>query len=168
MKWLAIIAFMIAAFGPILWLMPKPRDRRLSRLRMAARQRGLTVELARLPDPQPRPQDRVSSGGALRTPVIRCAGYRLFRNRPAQHIEPWRLERGDSSAQAKLSAYWSDVPPDWLAIEVDANGACLYWREEVSDENLDERLDAVAGVLASILAQHRQSDELGRQIVQDS
>ena len=168
MKWLAIIAFMIAAFGPILWLMPKPRDRTLSRLRMAARQRGLTVELARLPDPQPRPQDRVSSGGALRTPIIRCAGYRLFRSRPAQHIGPWRLERGDGSAQTQLAACWSDVPADWLAIEVDANGACLYWREKVSDENLEERLDAVARVLASLLAQNRQSGELRPQTVLDS
>ena len=156
MQWLTIIVLLIAAFGPILWLMPKPRDRRLSRLRMAARQKGLSVELVRLPDPRPLPQERVSSGGALRSPVIRCAGYRLFAHRPAPHVEPWRVERGDSEAEAKLDKCWSDVPPDWLAIEVDASGACLYWREEVSDENLGERLDAVSRVLASLLIQHEE------------
>ena len=46
------------------------------------------------------------------------------------------------------------MPDDWLAVEVDANGACLYWREEVTDENVDARLDAVARVLESLLQAH--------------
>lgn len=154
MKWFVIISLLVAAFGPILWLMPKARDRRLTRLRMAARQKGISVELARLRDPNPKPQDRVSSGGVVRAPVIRCAGYRRFAERPAPHMKAWRIERGDSDVRERLSQCWELLPKDWLVVEVDAIGACLYWREEVSAENLDAQLDAVNRVLSSLLRAH--------------
>ena len=117
------------------------------------------VELSRVSDPQPRPEDRVSSGGALRSPIIRCACYRLLANTSAGHIEPWRLERGDSSVETRLGLCWQDLPPDWLAVEVDARAASLYWREEVSEENLGERLEGVSRLLTSLLVRHQKDHD---------
>lgn len=159
MKWVIILALLIAAFGPVLWLLPKPQDRRLSRLRMAARQKGISVQLARLPDPQPDAQDRVSSGGVVRSPVIRCAGYRLFARRPVPEFKSWRIERDDPEAEVRLGESWCDLPTDWIAVEVDAKGVCLYWREEVTDESLQPRLDTVFRLLKGLLALHLENVE---------
>lgn len=152
MTWLVIGLLFLAAFAPILWLLPSERDKRLSKLRMEARRRGLAVELARLPDPRPRPHERVSSGGVVKHPVVKCAAYRMYVPRPLEHTQPWRVESGDSEAASKLAGCYDAMPSDWLAVEVDRNGACLYWREEVSDATAGETLDSVVELLAHLIA----------------
>lgn len=159
MTWLLIGLLFLAAFGPILWLLPSERDKRLSKLRMEARRRGITVELTRLPDPRPRPQDRVSSGGVVKNPIIKCAAYRMHVTRPLDGVEPWRVESDDAGAREKLADCYGSLPSDWLAVEVDRNGACLYWREEVSDATAADRLDAVVGLLRSLIAKAREASE---------
>ncbi len=159
MTWLLIGLLFVAAFGPILWFLPSERDKRLSKLRMEARRRGLSVELTRLPDPRPRPQDRVSSGGVLKHPIVKCAAYRMLVTRPLEQVQPWRVEPGDAEASKMLADCWDSMPSDWLAVEVDRNGACLYWREEVSDATAHDKLDAVVSLLRRLIASARESSE---------
>ena len=159
MTWLLIGFLFLAAFGPILWLLPSERDKRLSKLRMEARRRGLAVELTRLPDPRPRPHDRVSSGGVVKSPVVKCAAYRMHVPRPLELVQPWRVSPSDASAREKLADYYDSMPSDWLAVEVDRNGACLYWREEVSDATAGDKLDAVVGLLGDLIANARSGNE---------
>ena len=56
MTWLLIILVLVVAFGPVLWLVPSKRDKRLSALRSRARAEGLIVEMRRIPKPDPAPR----------------------------------------------------------------------------------------------------------------
>ena len=152
MIWLLIGLLFIAAFGPVLWLMPGPRERRLSNLRLKARQRGLVVEMTRLEDVRPRPQDRVSSGGTIKRPVIKCAAYRLHLPNATEVGEALRIARDDPQAGALLGPWHAHLPSDWLLVERDAHSATLYWREQVGDESLDERIDTIASLLRGLAA----------------
>ena len=54
MTWLLIILVLVVAFGPVLWLVPSKRDKRLAALRSRARSAGLIVEMRRNRIPPPR------------------------------------------------------------------------------------------------------------------
>ena len=112
MTWLIIAVVLLVAFGPVLWLVPSRRDRRLSALRSEATRQGLVVELARLPNLAPSAEDRVSAGGARREPVIECAQYRKVLPAALRTLPSWRLRRGgDPGAAADLGvAAW---PGQW-------------------------------------------------------
>jgi hypothetical protein len=73
MTWLIIGLILLAAFGPVLWLVPSRKDRHLSALREQARLEGLVVELRRLPKLQPSAHERVTAGGRVKKPVQECA-----------------------------------------------------------------------------------------------
>ena len=106
MTWLIIIVVLLVAFGPVLWLVPSRKDRRLAGLRERARREGFVVELARLPDPDPTPQQRVSAGGRLRDPVIECAAYSHLMTDRLNWLPGWRMLR---------LAHASDGPrPGWV------------------------------------------------------
>ena len=153
MTWLLIGLLFVAAFGPILWLMPGPRERCLSKLRLKARARGLVVEMARLEDASPRASDRVSSGGVIKRPVIKCAAYRMHAPRTNGDLTSLHVERDDPQAAALLGEAYADLPHDWLAVERDPHGAALYWREGVSDEMLDEKVATIERLLRTLLRQ---------------
>ena len=158
MTWLVIGLLFLAAFGPILWLLPNERDKRLAKLRMEARRRGLGVELTRMTDPRPALRDRVSSGGVVKKPIIKCAAYRMLVPRPLEHIQPWRVESGEAHTSDELVDCSDSLPVDWLAVEVDRNGACLYWREEVSEATMGEALDGIVSLLGDLLEKAREAD----------
>ncbi|MCC5888104.1 MAG: hypothetical protein JJT88_16845 [Gammaproteobacteria bacterium] len=93
-----IIAFTIAlVVGPLMWLRPTPRDRQLERLRGHARKRGLNISIREIPDPDPRPQDRVSSGGKVLQPSLNVALYQLPLRLPGRvegrHAPDWEVIR---------------------------------------------------------------------------
>jgi len=151
MIWILIGLLFIAAFGPILWLMPGERERRLSKLRLKARQRGLVVELTRIEDPSPQAHDRVSSGGVLKRPVINCAAYRLHAQRMPVELAPFHIACDDPQAAAKIGDGYAVLPRHWLAVERDQHGATLYWREQVDAGKLDETIDTIAVLLRGLL-----------------
>ncbi len=151
MIWVLIGLLFIAAFGPILWLMPGERERRLSKLRLKARQRGLVVELTRIEDPSPQAHDRVSSGGVVKRPVISCAAYRLHAPRTPCDLAPFHVACDDPHAAAKVGEGHAALPCQWLAIARDEHGATLYWREHVDGDKLDETIDTIAALLRSLL-----------------
>jgi len=134
LTWIIIAIVLLAAFGPVLWLMPSPRDRRLSAVRLAGRQEGLSVDIRHIPKTNPTAQERVSSGGVIRDPVVECAAYGHTFARRLNRLPPWRLLKSEGA---------SDGPrPDWVFDPV-PDTSNPYWRRLwPSLEPLFERLPA--------------------------
>jgi len=93
MSWVLIGVVLLVAFGPVLWLVPSKKDRRLTALRARGRAEGLVVGLMRINNPEPAPEERVSAGGVVKTPVIECASYSLMLGQKLRHLPGWRLVR---------------------------------------------------------------------------
>ena len=87
---MATLAIVVAA-GPILWLLPSKRDKRLAELRAAARRAGLVVEIVAVPKLDADASERVSAGGVARHATIDCAAYRLPLPRPLTAAPHWQL-----------------------------------------------------------------------------
>lgn len=151
MVWLIIGVVLLAAFGPILWLLPSRRDRRLSALRTAARQAGLTVEMVMLPRLDVAPEERVNAGGRVQTPARDIAVYRYPLPRRLRHLPAWRIfraknglhalpgwvfavtERPDhprlGATMACLSTAVEMLPDEVLAMDCGSQQVGVYWRE---------------------------------------
>ncbi len=157
MVWILIALLFIAAFGPILWLMPGERERRLSKLRLLARQRGLVVELTRIEDTQPSANDRVSSGGVIKRPVIQCATYRLHAAHSLGETKSFYVTRDDPEAAVNIGEHHADLPASWLAVERDQHGATLYWREQADADKLGETVDTIVALLRGLLVDDSRS-----------
>ena len=156
MTWLIIGVILLAAFGPVLWLLPSPRDRHLSALREQARKEGLVVELRRLPKLDPAPEERVSAGGKVREPVVECMAYSHMLGRRLQALGAWRLLRFAAEPDEKIPQGWTIDPAmrvarpevdrvrDWLqplllalpedvvGLEFTGSAVAAYWLESAS------------------------------------
>jgi hypothetical protein len=157
---LIICIVLLVAFGPVLWLIPSKKDKRLAGLRERARKEGFVVELKRLPKLDPTPEERVSAGGRPREPVVECAAYSCTMVKKLDCLPPWRLLRttDDSASQtqnpAKPRSGWvfetgrrpqrdhlsemldatdevfEVLPGDVLALEVTTRQLTFYWLEK--------------------------------------
>ena len=161
MSWIVIVIVLLVAFGPVLWLVPSAKDRRLTKLRARGRAEGLVVELKRLPKPEPELHERVSAGGKIRTPVIECASYghglaskltylpqwRLVRTPDSERPDPfpdWTFDHRPSGAHGRrfldemleiTTPLLDQLPADVVAFEVDVRMIRVYWLEKPgSDE----------------------------------
>jgi hypothetical protein len=112
LTWLIIGIVLLAAFGPIFWLMPSRRDRRLAAMRLTARQEGLSVDIRHIPKTNPTAQDRVSSGGVIRDPVVECAAYALTFAQPLNRLPVWRLLKAQGAADGPRPNWLFDPVPD--------------------------------------------------------
>ena len=155
-----IVGVLIVAFGPILYVLPSKKDRRLAALRGEARRLGLTVELKAVRNPEAAAVERVTAGGQPRTPMHATARYALALDQMPGAAPPWRLLR---SARGWIADEGMDLPAGWLGqlqllietlpddvVAVDFGGRDLgcYWLERPASG-----IDAVAklkGSLASI------------------
>lgn len=140
MGWLIMVAAVLMVISPVMWLKPSPRQRRQSRLREMARQRG--VEIARreaplhlvrekmpayrlrYPDERPGPdfvlvRDSVASAALDRY----CPGWRF-------RIEP--LRPLPASAQQMLEALVAKLPDDVLVVQSSAAALTLWWWESAT------------------------------------
>jgi hypothetical protein len=154
MTWVLIVLVLVIAFGPVLWLVPSKRDKRLSAMRSRARSEGLIVEVRRIPKPDPDPEDRVSAGGKVRNPVIECASYALALPRSLKVLPAWRVlrkasdgrpdpfddwqydQRPKGEGRAHLDAVLAlaamtldELPEDVVALEVSPRMVLAYWLE---------------------------------------
>lgn len=170
MTWVLIGVVLLVAFGPVLWLVPSKKDRRLTALRARGRAEGLVVELRRINNPEPEPQERVSAGGVVKTPVIESASYGLMLGQKLRHLPGWRLVRvtgqevddpfpgwrydqipkGDGRRHLPEMLSITDpllngLPDDVAGIEVSSAMLSVFWLEKPgSDED-------VVGEIASLL-----------------
>jgi len=151
MTWLIIIVVLIVAFGPIMWLVPSKRDRRLAAMRQQARQEGLLVEMRRLPKVGAAPEERVTAGARVLEPVQDVAVYQRPLQRRLRNLPAWRLLRGgpgiegpsgwafeigkkphDKHMNAALQALeptFARLPEDVLALECEERMLGAYWLE---------------------------------------
>lgn len=178
MQWIVIALVLLAAFGPVLWLLPSAKDRRLTKLRGRARSLGLEVEISRLPDLAAPPAERVTAGGRRREPMLLVACYRLPSRRKLNRAPQWRVLKGDGvgpvtgwqwdGAPAGSQAYWEKLareltrlPSDARGCAADAHSMACWWREE-TPEGPDAALDLVFAVLVEMLEIHKVEDEMIR------
>ena len=172
MTWLIIGVVLLVAFGPVMWLLPSKRDRRLAALRERARREGLIVELRRLPKLDPTPEERVSAGGKVRDPVVECMAYSLTLPRRLRMLEGWRILRHAGAVDDKVPragwvvdpgmfaarphvarvAQWlepllGELPDDVIGVELTAGSAGVYWLEKGASS------EATVGRLAELLRQ---------------
>lgn len=154
MSWIVIAVVLLAAFGPVFWILPSRRDRRLAALRAQAREEGLVVDLRKLPKRNAAAYERVSSAGEVRNPVVEVAAYAQGMARKLQNLPAWRLQRGEDegehgnapregwiyldrpTGQAHVAAMLeladpllAALPADVLAVEVAPRNLLIYWRE---------------------------------------
>lgn len=123
MVWIVIALVLIAAVGPVFYLMPSKSSRRQAALRTAARQAGLVVEVGSVPKLDADAAERVSSGGAPRDARIDCAIYRLPLPRRLVQAPRWMLLK--SPRENRFLDGWATLTPP-VAVPVER---AAYWRE---------------------------------------
>ena len=151
LAWFIIGIVLVAAVGPIFWLLPSKRDRIQGRLRAAARHAGLTVEIAELPKVEARAEERVSAGGKPRDATIRCVAYRLALPRRLPDAPGWLLLR--SSRESRFVAGWTTLTPPHRLPAAQAP----YWRDVAAIIN------ALPGGCAAVEAGIRHISWYGRE-----
>lgn len=154
MTWLIIGLVLLAAFGPIMWLRPSKKDKRLMLLREQARREGLVVGIETIPKLGASPEEIVSAGGAARNPTLACASYgrmlgtkvrlgpryRLLRGHPHPDdpgfpFDDWQWDRPeregvlDQEALVDLQTMLARVPADVVAVAVTQTMVKFYWLE---------------------------------------
>lgn len=152
MTWLIITIVLLAAFGPVLWLVPSKRDRRLTKIRQEARAEGLSVEIQHLPKTNPSAADRVSPGGVIREPTVECAAYSHALRRKLRFLPRLRLLKAEGAsvgprdgwiydplpdrssrylerASQTLDDLFPQLPEDVLGVEITERMASVFWLE---------------------------------------
>ncbi len=180
---------MLAAFGPLFWLVPSKRERRLAAMRLQARRDGLTVEMRRFPKLDVAPEERVSAGGQPLTPLRESAVY-LHPLAPRLRLLPvWRVLRGSDGLPAwpgwvferatkpdspvlprvlaGLAVVVAALPQDVVALECESRGLGAYWLESPGTgppqvTELAARLEAGARVLEALEAELAAAVEKGK------
>ena len=149
--WLVVALVVALAVGPILWLLPSKRDRRLAEIRAAARRAGLVVEIAAVPDLDADAAERVSAGGTARAATVECAAYRLPLPRPLPEAPVWQLLKSERENR---------YLPGWATLQPPANlpvPAQNYWRR------IGAIVDALPGGCIGVQADARMIAWLGRE-----
>ena len=163
MVWIIIVVVLLVAFGPVLYLLPTKKDRRLAALRQRARLLGFVVELKPIAKLNPDARDRVTAGGQLRTPRHDSVAYTLGLRSKLEHLRPWRLLRGAGSP-APLDGWvldedafenravdyletfqllFAQLPGDTVAVELGVRTLTCYWLEQYpADEATVDALHA--------------------------
>ena len=169
MKWLIILLILVAAFGPMLWMLPSKSDRRLAKMRARARVHGLQVEVTQLPDLNAPASARVTAGAQRLEPMVQCAVYRLGARQVARAAPRWRILRNPAHIGAPIDGwqwdgapagdaqYWHEVaevvrelPDDALACAADASEVACWWRERASAETAINVVDSLHAALVKL------------------
>ncbi|GAB3374123.1 hypothetical protein NCG89_01855 [Spongiibacter taiwanensis] len=148
MGWLigiAVIAFMLA---PIIWILPSPRQQRQTRLREAARLKGLQVRVTTLPQTRRQrvrreAQERVVS-------YTRPIHNRQPGNRWILWLTPQDEPQDDELAvddPLREIIGQQRFPEDAELLEYTGLGLSLYWRERRADKQTVEALSQVLEII---------------------
>ncbi|MEM6709675.1 MAG: hypothetical protein AAF648_12905 [Pseudomonadota bacterium] len=109
--WLVLVLVFLVAFGPIMWLRPSARDKRLATLRAHGRTLGFGLDMKSLPRLDAAPEERVSAGGVARTATELLAVYRWVTSKKLEPFGSFRLLRGPT--RDRLSRGAVEVAPGW-------------------------------------------------------
>ena len=161
--WIIIAGVLVLAFGPILYLLPSRKDRRLAALRAEARRLGLTVELKPVRNLDAAARERVTAGGRQRTPVHASARYSLTLDRMPDAVPAWRLLRSargwtaddglaaPAGLLSRLKPLVETLPDDVVAIDFGGRSAGCYWLE--SFPSAGDAVEGIKGFLFAVGAQ---------------
>ena len=150
MVWIIVGVILIAAFGPIFYLRPSPRDKQVAKARAAARQGGLIVEMGRLPKLDATAPEKVSAGGVARDASFEVATYRLRLPRSAVEPPIWKMVKcpvdveplvGDRVDGYRMLAVPKNVPDQ--ASEYWSRVAALTRQAPDGTRGLEAHLEAV-------------------------
>ena len=103
MSWIIIIGVFILAAGPLFYLMPTAKDKRLTALRMNARQLGFTIQLDSLLKLDPTADERVTAGGQARSKTTECMRYQLAMGQTLVYIPPITLQRLPATSSVPIT-----------------------------------------------------------------
>lgn len=134
----ALIAVLVALalLGSVMWLKPSPAQRRQEEFRALARQLGMDVRLAPLPQTR-RARVRLESPDPgvvyrllrfdIKAPLVR--DYVLVRENADAPWEPQTDEVLPAALQQVLDGVLPGLPRQSVAVELTAHGPGVYWRE---------------------------------------
>ena len=164
--------------GPVLYLVPNAKDKRLTALRMKARGMGLTIQLSSVAKLDPTADERVSAGGKHRDPRIACAAYQLPMGQndlmrghltlqpmptaptvSVREVLPgwalteernglWATYDRHGAGVAALNKAAQRLPKDCLGVAIDHRFVACYWREQATAES--EILEALYAALVEL------------------
>lgn len=151
MVWLLIIVVVGLVFAPAMWMRPSPRQRRLGRLREAARQVDVMVKLEKPPLHETRgmmaayrwayPRQQPGPDFVLVRDAVASATLRPCVPGWRWRIEP--LRPLPASVAARLEEALAGLPEDAVVLESNAGSLTLWW-----DESLE--VDSLATLLARL------------------
>jgi len=178
LSWLIIGVILVAAFGPIFWMVPSASDRRLAKMRARARTHGVQIEMTQLDDLNAEASARVTAGGVRRDPKVSVAAYRLALRRLARAAPRWKILRRPAANDGPLpdwqwetapsgdADYWkqvanvvSQLPSDALALAADASEVSCWWRERVSAQDAVGSVDHLYELLRKLSEIQTLADE---------
>lgn len=146
--WVIIGLILVAAFGPVLWLKPSGRDKRLNALREAARNAGLTVDIKPLLKLNPTAQERVSAGGEERDSSRLVARYSRHLEKPLRAVASWQVIAQVEAPAATRPTI--TVAPGWVfdpTLQYPPEGG---WPASL-EKNLPKLENLPKGILAVVL-----------------
>lgn len=146
MIYILLAAVVALVLGPILWMRPTPREKRLARMRLKARSLNLHLETVGFIN------DKIYAALSARNPHLPQTGwmrYRLFpqpNERGPSVAAAWRQRRDKSSklmwdedpiaieakptTQALLDHWSQQQDARYLALEIGERSVAIVWNEE--------------------------------------
>lgn len=150
MTWVIIGLILVAAFGPVLWLKPSGRDKRLNALREAARNAGLTVDIKPLVKLNPTAQERVSAGGEERDSTRLIARYSRHLEKPLRAVAGWQVITQPAEQESNPIRPAINVAPGWVFDPTFNFPPDSGWPASL-EENLPKLENLPKGILAVVL-----------------
>ncbi len=139
MTWLIIILVLALAIGPVLYILPSAKDKRLSALRLAARQQGFMVHLTSVVKLDPTAQERVSPGGVALTAKRSCAVYQMPMGSRLRDLEAFKVLRLPQSPTVPVH----EVHEGWC---LDPSVPELGWTQFVTRGNVPGLFERAKGL----------------------
>ncbi|HEY8569427.1 hypothetical protein [Microbulbifer sp.] len=153
-SWLPIVVIIFAitlVVGPVMWLKPSSRDKKLAELRQRAASAGLKVQI------QPLPESQGAGTAAVyfsqwRNPRRLQSGWGLELQRMSHELNfdgvwDWRKKReAPEAAKPSLKELISLLPADATAIFANDAGLGVQWRERSGGAGLDAIIHALGAV----------------------
>jgi hypothetical protein len=141
--WLITVFGILAVLGSVLWLKPSPAQQRQVRLRALARQLGIDVRLAQLPQTR---RERVRQQATDAGVVYRLLRFDLDVRLPRDYVlvrenadSQWEAQTEEllpGRLQQALDDVLPTLPRDIVAIEITAHGPGVYWRERGDEQTV--------------------------------
>ncbi len=159
-----IVAILGIVIGPIMWVVPSNRDKRIAKLRNYAAEQGARVRLVAKRSLPGIAEDKDSSPNLVRYSINWTLDKSEDDERNKSNLtskpenSPWRLQAGRIEHESHFSGAWQwakdlvadqkwhsalranldRLPSDVIAIENTPYDLAIYWQEKGSAEEVDQ------------------------------